>query len=100
MTCEHSLKVSDKITSENNPCKVTSCTKCGEVIGVVIRDSRKEPTQSVWDLKDRRIARMSVLKVASDLEIANALRLNASPDSSMVLNIAGILENWVYRGEV
>ena len=57
----------------------------------------------VWENKDRRITRMSVLKTAVDWLIGRATYLEAgvtkAPDSNDVLLLAKKFENFVYQEE-
>jgi len=91
MTCPHDWVIKDG-NSDNNAFKITICSKCLTVQKVLPRGEAPQKP-SVWDSKDLRIARMSVLKVATDI---------VSKNSSVVLvndvvNVAEQLENWVYR---
>ena len=99
--CEHDWDIREG-HSDTKAVKVTICKKCREIKNVLIQgEVKKDNGQSVWDLKDRRIARENALSHATLL----AIRLNEIlPDViakdkmvNMTLDIAGTLETWIYR---
>lgn len=87
MTCTHEYVIKDGL-SDTNSFKVEICSKCLSIKKVLPRgDAPQKP--SVWDSKDLRITRMSVLKTASEFMVGE--------DIEAVLKLAERLENWVYR---
>jgi hypothetical protein len=100
MSCEHDYIVKDG-ASLNDTFKITLCKKCLEVKSVLPRNEKPKEA-SVWDKKDRRICRESVLKPAVEVALWEA---NKHPEatgslSEVVLIIAEQFEEWVYRKEI
>ncbi len=87
--CNHDLVVKDNTTG-NNSFKITECKMCGDITNVVMRGDK----ETVWDVKDRRITRMSAIKSAVDLSIS-------AEDYTLdnVKDLAGEIEKWIYRKE-
>ena len=105
MSCEHDLIIKDGY-SDTKAVKITICKKCLEIRNVLIRNMliqdevkkevKKETEQSVWALKDLRIARMSALKPAADL-VCQSQCGDLSKAREMVKEIAKEFEAWIYR---
>lgn len=90
--CNHDYIVKD-FSSTDNSYKIALCRHCFEIKNVIPRKSDEKSTeQSVWDKKDLRITRMSVLKAAVDLSIS-------AQDYTLdnVKELAESMEKWVYR---
>lgn len=99
MSCQHDLIVKDGF-SDTNSFKISECKICGEIIKVILK-GEKPKEASVWDAKDLRITRMSVLKTASEIAIHCADFSENTKDKliALVLEIGKELETWVYRRE-
>jgi hypothetical protein len=80
--------------SQNETYKIAVCKKC-LYIGKVQPRNEKPKEESVWDVKDRRITRMSVLKVAADCILKASEHTSCNPED--VCSLAEKYENWVYR---
>ncbi len=95
MSCEHNYIVKDG-ASKDNVFKVTICTKCGDIPMVSPRFEEKseKKEETVWDVKDRRITRMSAIKSAVELSIS-------AQDYTLdnVKDLAQEIEKWIYRKE-
>jgi len=98
MTCEHSYGwVSGG--QGDTVWKLDQCSKCKDVRNVKYKEVRKEAFKeppSVWDKKDLRITRMSVLKTAGDL-VSQTAPFDLDLAIAVTLATAEKLENWVYR---
>jgi len=83
---------------DNKVFKTLKCS-CGDVADVVIKEVGKQETKqekSVWDKKDLRIGRMSVLKTASDIVIYGS-KVDATCIEQEVIRVARVLEQYVYE---
>jgi len=98
MTCEHSFGwvsggIGDKVW------KIDQCSKCGAIRDVKYKEVRKqEPKKekTVWDAKDLRITRMSVLKTAADIVIYG-VKVDTPCVEQEVIRVARVLEQFVYE---
>ena len=88
--CPHNYIVVDG-ASKDNAFKITICKTCLEVKTVIPRNASPD---TVWDIKDRRITRMSAIKSAVDLSIS-------AQDYTLdnVKELAEAIEKWIYRKE-
>jgi hypothetical protein len=88
--CKHDYIVKDG-ASEKETYKITICRLCHEVKAVVPRNE-KPKEQTVWDLKDLRIARMSAIKSAADTCQGGTV--------DTIIKVAEIYLNWIYKGDL
>ena len=99
--CEHDF-VTKEWVSDTKAMKVIICAKCLLITNILISgETKKEPAaktteQSVWALKDLRIARMSALKPAADL-VCQSQCGDLDKATEMVKEIAKEFEAWIYR---
>ena len=82
--CEHTPIIKDG-ASQNETYKIAICSKCLTVLNVQPRNE-KPSEASVWDKKDRRMARMSAIKSAVEM----------GGTTTEVLETANKYLEWIY----
>ena len=95
-TCQHEFVIKDGAT-DKHALKIPICSKCGHIGTVVMKGEEKvaEPQKKLPGTGEK-ITRMSVLKAATDIVIADTTQIKGDVVPT-ILNISEDLENWVNR---
>lgn len=100
MDCTHNY-IWKSLDRDTYVAKVGVCDKCGRMEVKYKEVGKQEPKAevSVWDKKDLRISRMSVLKTATDIVLAkDAIRAESNPNiEDEAIEVARKLEKYIYE---
>ena len=92
IVCKHEYVIKDG-ASDKETFKIEVCLKCAG-IGKVTPRLEKPKEKSVWDIKDKRIARMSAVKSAVEFVCASGGNVGS------ILSNAESFEKWIYREDL